>query len=735
MADFSIDDVMSGIDRLAPVYGIDSKTAKSLIVAENTSDGRIRGKSFSGDATNSNRTMGIGQVIPSTARGLQQAGLLPPTWTFDPDDLDSQLSASLAAMKDMKSRLNDPNDPLELGAYYNGGTKSLKAYQAGESLNPETTKYLQKQRTFMADTMTPQQIERAAASGTSTTPKGTTSSSSNRTTTRSTIYDENAMRDYENSFDTSQLAFGSAAKQVAATAANRPGMVMDTMQAILDAGTAAGEAASSKAAVETAAAIRRQSILDQANLNPTATNNRAQIALDALDSTSAQVDARRGALDEMMSASLLEDPLRWLSAQIQLPGAVGEYNNIVRLQQDNLGRYNAAKDIAGSQINLSQGTEADEIAKAGVAAANAASSEAVARAKMLQQQVQGKNVSDALSLAALARQGTGEALQRVALTKQQIAESEGISEREAAKRLQDQNMADINRVLKAAGSQRELDPARYKSLPAKGRELLDQAASRGTFGSDFTEALEFLDNFGSLQNMATGGNLSTARWVQKTREAASLKTQTAQAEWESPKNPNRMKPFDLGKNMREQLGATASSYMGQAAVNMRGAPDANPYRVDYESISREPALANNVLAQLIKTHGPKGTEPLYDNYDELTFVKRINKNIDLAADPALAVKKSAADIATFYKLGAQKAVTNTNYPMFGMSKPEKTYALKLDEISTGAKPLGTIDFGDPVQVERFLMLSYAQRVAASAQWSVMGSIDPKDVMKTTFPQQ
>lgn len=738
MADFAIGDIYSTIEELAPKYGVDPKVAKMFLTAENTGSGSTTSRStYNGAAVSPKGASGLMQVMPATAEGLKQAGFLPADWTNDPTNLQSQISAGLAAIKEMQPRQRDPNDVRELGAMYNGGNAAHKAYLAGRPMNAETTQYIKKlERSAMelGTPLTPQQIERQASSGNSTGPNGNTSSTSSRTTTRSTLFDPAAMADYDQAFNTSQLAFSNASQQVAQTSADRPGMVMDTMQAILDAGTAAATKAGAEAAIATAGALRRQDILSKANLDPAAANNRAQVALDALDSTSAQVDARRGAMDEMLSASIFDDPFKWLSAQIKLPGAVSEYNNIVRLQQDQLGRYNAAKDIAGSQITLSQGTEADEIAKAGVAAANAASSEAVAKAKLLQQQAQGKNVSDAMSLAALARQGTGEALQRVNLTAQKLAESEGISEKEASKKLMDQNLADINRVMKAAGSQREIDAARYKSLPAKGREMLDQAASRGTFGSDFVEAVEFIDNFGSLQGMAVGNNLGAARWVQKTRETASNKTLAAQQEWDSPKNPNRMKPFDIVKVQREQLAATANAYAGQAAVNMTNAPDSNPYKADYASIAKSPDMAGNVYAQLILKNGPQATvDKLYDTYDENAFMNRLDTNIFYSKDPAMAVKKTAADIAAFYQAAAKKAVTDTNYPMFGMSKPQKTYALQLPQMAGGK--LGTIDMGDPVQVERMFMMSYAQNVAASSNFSVMGGIDPKEVLKQTFGQK
>lgn len=322
MADFSVDEIMRTIDEMAPSFGVDPKVAKSIIVAENTSDGRIKRGTFSGDATNSNRTMGIGQVIPTTARGLQQAGFLPADWKFDPNDLKSQLSASLAAMKEMKGRQRNPDDPLELGAMYNGGNDAWKAYQAGQKLNPETAQYLQKQRTYMADNqMTPQQIERAASQP--ATPGMRRGSSSSTSTTRN-VFDEGALDSFNAASGFLQDTIGDAFTALDNRQNGVGAAGAQVQDSIMAAGAAAGASAMATATMKAAGEARRAALLTRANLNPEQTDNRMDQALRALDETSVMLEQKRPEIDARMSVGFFDNPLEWLVNQTRLPGMISE---------------------------------------------------------------------------------------------------------------------------------------------------------------------------------------------------------------------------------------------------------------------------------------------------------------------------------------------------------------------------------------------------------------------------
>lgn len=713
MADFAVSDIMSAIDRLAPGFGIDPATAKSLIVAENTKDGRIRSSTFSGDATNSNGTMGIGQVIPSTARGLQQNGDLPRDWKFDPNNLDSQLLASLAAMKDMRRRLNNPDDPFELGAYYNGGTNGLRAYQNGGAMAPETADYIQKQRRFMTDAnLTPQQIERISAqtpgAQNGTGPQNLQgSSTSSSSTTRRSVFDQGALDSVNRALGAMQGPGGFFDNAITAVSDRGAAMSLVGSQlqtAIQQAGDDAAESARAQATLKAAGEARRAAILTQANLDPVVSGNRAQVALDQLDKTTAQLDAMRPEIQERMNVGFFDNPFAYLVNQVRLPGMISEYNGLVNVQQDQLNRYDAATAIAKSSIDISQGIDADLTLEAGNALAKAAASKAAMESKQVQLQLASKSAADALNMVQLGLQSSDLAMKAAQLTAVKEAQHEDESQRQYEARMQEKQLEDLNLMIKAAGG-KPLDPFAFKRLPLKAIEDLKQNITSGKFGSDFTEALRFVQQWGNLDNMAEGGQAGVRTWVNQAQRDASAITLEQQTRAQAPATLD--KTFNPQKAQANNLNAIASQYEAQAAVDMRQAKEGNPFKLSYKQIIQLPELKDNSVAKLIASHGPGGTEKVWDKVDELDLMKYFANQAAVSQNPGDLVKKYSADVAQFYQVAARKQAEYTKWALFGLSKPDKTYAVKLPGFSD--KNL-TVDLGDQSSVENMLTKKTAQNI-------------------------
>jgi hypothetical protein len=709
MADFAVSDIFKTIDELAPQYGVDPGVAKSIITAENTTDGKISRKpTFSGSATNENRTMGIGQVIPATARGLQGAGLLPADWKFDPNDLKSQLSASLAAMKDMRSRLKNPDDPFELGAYYNGGTNGLRTYQSGGQLVPETNQYLGKMRTAMAElNMTPQQIERAANSG---QVPGGTRTGSRSTSTSSTSFDPAALDNFQQQ---AGIVQNQLIPNAFAAVTDRGGQIagagMDLMSSIMQAGNDAAEAARTKATLEATGQARRAAILTKANLDPAVANNRFEQAITALDTTTAAIDQMTPEIMRRMEVGFFDNPLEYLVNQTRLPGMIQQHNNLVQIQQEQLGKFQAAKDIAGSAIDISQGIDADATLVAGNALAKATASKAAQEAAQVRLQLSGKAAADALSAVQLGTQAADLSYKQLMLTRQQQYEREGLSEKEASKKADEAALSDVNLMVKAAGGMgMSLD--RFKQLPAADRAELLKSMSIRKFGSDFSSAIKFVEEYGNFDNMAQGGQLAVRTWVNDTTRAASGEVQKQLIAAQNPATLN--KSFNPQKAMVAQLDALAQGYTAAANVDMRGQPDANPFKLAYKTWVKVPELQNNIWAQQIAKYGPGGTEQQFETVDEQQFLKKAIININLSGDPAVAVKKYAADISNFYQAATKLQRDATKPQLFGLSTPAKTYPVILPNFQTGNKA-APVDLGNPTEVENLLTRQVARTRALS----------------------
>ena len=122
---FSAEEVFNEIKSQAPKFGVPEDVARAFLLAENTADGKLKpGATFNGAAVSPKSARGVFQTLPSTEAALQEQGLLPSGWKFSPTDLPGQVSAGLAALKEMTGRQKNPGDMRELGAMYNGGTAS-----------------------------------------------------------------------------------------------------------------------------------------------------------------------------------------------------------------------------------------------------------------------------------------------------------------------------------------------------------------------------------------------------------------------------------------------------------------------------------------------------------------------------------------------------------------------------------------------------------------------------------
>lgn len=718
MADFAISDVFKTIDELAPQYGIDPGVAKSLIIAENTSDGRISKKrTFSGSATNQHQTMGIGQVIPTTARGLQQAGFLRPDWKFDPNDHRSQLEASLAAMKEMKGRQTNPDDPFELGAMYNGGNAAWNDYRARRNMNPETTQYLQKMRTGMAElNMTPQQIERAASTGVAA--PGTRRSSSSSTSTTRNVFDDGAMENFQRSAGLLQAPGGLFDQAMNAVDARSSGVATqgaDVIASILASGEAAGATASAQAMLKAAGEERRAAILSRANLHPEQEMNRMDQALRALDETSVLLEQKRPEIDRRMSVGFFDNPLEWMVNQVRLPGMIGEYNGLVGMQKDALQKYDAAKAITTSAIDMSQAIDADKTLEVGAAVNNEALKKAQRDADVTKLQLQQKSASDALAAVAIANQNVDLSLKQLMLTRQVEAQRAGESEAAARVAGEQAALSEFNNLVRAAGGN-GIAYDRFKQMTPKAREEILSANSTGRFGGDFVSALKFVEKYGNLDNMAVNGQASVRTWINDTDTAANAMVTQAQtmalAKGEKNFNPTKAKEATFN--------TLAAQYEAAANGNMRGATEANPYKIAYKSIIATPDWEGNAFVGIMKKYGPDGTERQFTNYDEQAFLQRAVTTARLSGDPSGATKKLAADISNFYQRASKQQQMLTKPQMFGLSTPNKTYPVHLPAYSTGQVPK-SLDLGNAVEVENFLTRQVAKETREQNPFSIAGA--------------
>ena len=692
MATFSFEQVLAEIDRQAPIFGIKPEFAKALAVAENTGKPGQTPGNVSGKTVSPAGAQGVLQVMPATAEGLKKAGRLPENWTYDPTNLTSQVQAGLAVMADMRTRMKNPDDILELASYYNGGTSGHNKYKAGDfkTMNPETRDYLPKVQAaatkFGVPTMDTQMTPTASTPATGA-PTGVT------TTTRRSVSDPAALQDYLSSA-TGIIAPGGVIDQTIASVVGfgqqRADAAAGVKTAIAEAGAAAGTEAATKAAVEAAAATRRAGILTAANLNPDMVGNEMVRTVDTIYKTDDALAQLRPEIDARMAVGFFDNPLEWLVNQTRLPGMVEQYNSVARTQNVAVDKFKTLQNIASSQQSISTSMDADLIAQAGKAAAAATAAKAAAELKKVDYETVGADIRDALTIAQLEGNRAQVAASILSNTRETKVIREGESAQEAARRQEQETVDAANRMIVAAGGNPIPSYAAYKTLSTRERDIIQSAVNNGKFGRDFAESFMFVKDKGNYTTLAERGGAVIRNWTQATNVKASQLV-----DFEAAKPENRGKKLDKEKMMLEALNTVQSKYQQEAANDMRTAEDSNPMKLSYVTLAKLPELANNPMAIFINTYGPQGKEPRFQKIDEQYVLSRFAASV---GSGTMKMPEAVAAINEFYKIGTQRQATLTNWALFGLEKPSKMYAVKLPEFGIAS----TVDLGNAAQVENLL---------------------------------
>lgn len=722
---FSAEEVFREIESQAPGFGVPANVARAFLLAENTADGKLKpGSTFNGAAVSPKSARGVFQTLPSTEAALQEQGFLPSGWKFSPTDLSGQVSAGLAALKEMTGRQKNPGDIRELGAMYNGGTAAWKNYLSGklEAIPGETKNYWNKLTNGMGSEkpMGAQAIERAAMGGSASSPAnsgdltgtsspGSTSrGSSSRSSIRTNVWN-NPELFAQTMLSGAQVvgaggSIDSAISALTGLAAQRAVAEQNQQAAIQQGAAAAGQATMDEYAISASNAARKNAILMSGQIHPDQANNRVNQAFDKINQLDFQLEPLAKEIDARMAVGLFDNPLEFIINQVRLPGMVGQYNAGVREQNRAIQSAQQIQSLAGTQQSLTSATDADAISRAGIskaAAIAAQSQEALAKA---QQEHAGAAARDAANLATLEGQKFEFNARMLQFTKEVQTATEGMIEREAAKTEMKMRVDKINTYLKMIGSTQQHTVESYKLMPTAEREQLFNAAGRGIIAPSFSEAATIIDEKGSLQGIAQGGDAAAVSWFRKVVDEANMKTKqdlalaTQQAKV-TGKMPNKDAVFKANMDIIQER------FRGEAN-DMSTASASNPLKLDMVAASKNPALAKNPVAVFVNTYGPGSANPVLLQLDEKKLFDRFTAAV---TNGAMTPVQAAQALHEFYTVGSQAQAMATKYGLFGIEKP-KDYTVVLPNpgmFSFDRQPGGTVDMLKLSSIEQYLTKSIA----------------------------
>lgn len=668
-----------------------------------------------GGAVSKAGARGLFQTMPATEQALKKSGHLSSTWTFNPSDLKGQVTAGLAALQEMSGRLKNPGDILELGAMYNGGTAGWRNYLAGkvDSLSKETRGYFDKLLASTRGHMTPQQIEKAAAS---TAPSSSNRGSSSSFSSRTNVWSDPELFANTMAAGANIVRQGgsvdSAISTISELAINRQLAEQEQMLAIQAGADAAAQAARDSYLASEKNAARRSAILQSANIHPDQLNNRIDQAFAEINQLDFELEPLARDIDQRQAVGIYDDPLAWLVNQVRLPGLVGEYNAGVRRQNRAITSAKELQALAGTQQSLSTAIDADVIAKAGVSKAAEVAAAAQEKLAIAQQQYAGTAARDAAALAQLEGGKFDVQARMLAFTKEVQAQTQGMSEKEAEAKEIQMRVDEINKYLKMIGSTQQHTTASYKLMPAQEREALFNAAGRGMIAPTFSEAATILYEKGNIANIANGGDAAVANWFTKVKQKAAAQAQKdfaiAEAQSKITGKPVKMEPI-----LQANLDRLQAQFASEAADMSAADPD-NPLKLDPVAASKNPLLEKNPVAVFLNTYGPASKNPVLLDTSEKKIFDRFTAAV---VKGAMTPPQAAAAIHEFYTVGVREQALRTKTSLFGLPTP-KTYQVKIPDpgfFSFSNQQGGTVDMLKLSSIEQYLTKNIAAQAPLRIQ--------------------
>jgi hypothetical protein len=631
----------------------------------------------------------------------------------------------------MNSRQKNPQDPLELGVMYHGGQAEWLKYREGKTLGPRTANYrdnIQLALTGAPMESTTQSPDNSFPRGGMKTQAPPAQNSGTLQTTRQTT--STSFRSFDPNSLSAALELGTqyitnggeadtAVSILADSEATRKATQAMQEQSIQTYALDQGAFAVSKAAKAAKDAWQRKDILTQANIDPNATNNLYTKTVQDFNRLTAEAEPLAAEIDARMAVGIYDNPLEYIVNQVRLPGMVGKFNENARVRNRQLEQLTTLQSLANSQQSISAGIDSDTIVEMGrrEAAVNASA----AQVELTKAQADGARAAALSAANVLGIQGhkVGVALQLANLTAQRESMSESASDKASKTGAEQAEVDRINKWYQLIGRNEVLTPATYKSLSATERTELQRLSGTGIIADDFATGFHAINTRGNKQVLNTAGAMGMTSWIEQTSKLALDRTNAGlgaarQAAKLSGKVLKEDELYD------QQLTALKAEYVGQAS-DMRLAVDSNPLKLQYATISKNPRLAGNAVAEYVNTFGPAGTTPVMAKVDEALVLDK------LAADVAtgkFTVQQATDQVTGYYKVATDIQAESTKYGLFGILKP-KGYVINIPKPGFIASMFGThepgasaLDLQDSAKVSNYLM----RKVAANAKENALPSL-------------
>lgn len=459
-----------------------------------------------------------------------------------------------------------------------------------------------------------------------------------------------------------------------------------------------------------------------AGMNPDDQNNLYVQSLAKITEARTARDTARAEYDKLNSVGLLDNPIGYIMAQLQLPQVAEAHNRALSAEATARGDMrNTIADINAKDTLIAANT-ADTLRKVDEQKAK----QAGLQAQMQLTKLQIDNISTVgqRAIQALQTQSIGYQAQKDIIGAQMDAQKFALQQESVA--LQRQQMYEIRqeqlkkRKMEAeaeaeAGQRAQAAAAilgyssvpNLKNLDIKSRQMFERVASSLQLGNDVYDSLQTIQAIGNKQVMAqTNGGLG------EMVQGSSIAIRQAADAWKKlPDNKLKtLKPGEaekMGAQMWQADAAASGSTFGAdyPVNNPRWDTTFNPYKPKYLAVldaakaGAIPALKDNAVVSIMDTL-PR--DPSAGNLTGKQLETVVQTLAQRVANGTLGVDKAAKDLVALNQVGASMNREQLGYEVLGLP-PQQRLILNVP---------GTAAFSDPQKLDA---LDFASTKAAIAK--------------------
>lgn len=530
---------------------------------------------------------------------------------------------------------------------------------------------------------------------------------------------------------------GAANQQAQAAAQAQDAYNAGTAQIIELQGTAESQAAQLAATTESAgmdaAAVNyavnsgRERNAAVAGMNPDDQNNLYVQSLAKITESRAARDVARAEYDKLNSVGLLDNPIGYIMAQLQLPQVAERHNQALQAEATARGDMRTTIADINAKDTLIAANTADTLRKVEEQKAKQAGLQAQLQLSKLQMDnisTVGQRTIQALQIGTVGFQASRDALnvqmdaekfklqqESLALQRQQAYELRQSQLKQ--KKMEAEAEAEEQERYKAAAAMLGYStPPNLKMLDQKARAQFVKVANSLQLGNDPYESLLTIQAIGNRQVMAqTNGGLG--EMVQGTSVAI---RQAADAYSKQP--ANKLRTLKAGeaeaegaKQWQADAYGSASSYGASFPINNpRWDTQFNPYKPKYLAVvdaaksGAVPALKGNVAVELIDALPKDPTTGNLTGKQLETVVQTLAQRV---ANGTLGVDKAAQDLVALNRVGATMNREQLGYEVMGLP-PQQRLIMQVPGLAT---------FSDPQKLDAMDLASTKKALAAMARQS------------------